>query len=286
MEFGFPELTESFLSGQDVLYQQFNDVNFYVEDVDQEHFYFNILSKLFTNLKFEKIFPLGGKKDVIDAAKESEIDTTKVYIVDLDFDEILGAKENLENLFYLDRYCIENHLLDRNAVFELIREKNPSLKNIQIASNFDFDRVINETIQSLTELATMFVLVKKFNLNTGFYGIVPARDFNFKLKPPFYNRSFVRDYCISVENSLKTVKRSYSLTAQAKKLKKFFNSKDNAVKNIPGKYLLTVLKYRLESETLTNQVSLSSFTYKLSKETTELRELEYLQNAIAAFFAK
>ena len=42
MEEGFPELTDSFLSGQDILYKQFNDIEFYVEDFEQEHLYYNI----------------------------------------------------------------------------------------------------------------------------------------------------------------------------------------------------------------------------------------------------
>ena len=65
MNNGFPELSDSFLLGQDILYSQFNDINFYVEDTDQEHFYFNILSKLFPNVSFEKIFPLNGKDNVV-----------------------------------------------------------------------------------------------------------------------------------------------------------------------------------------------------------------------------
>jgi hypothetical protein len=91
MNSGFPELTDSFLSGQDILYTQFNDIEFFVEDTEQEHFYFNILKKLFPDLKFEKIFPLNGKKNVSDAAILNIGNNKKVYIVDLDFDHILNT---------------------------------------------------------------------------------------------------------------------------------------------------------------------------------------------------
>ena len=88
MEEGFPELTDSFLAGQDILYKQFNDVEFYVEDFEQEHLYYNILKNLFPDVQFEKIFPLNGKKNVIDASKLTIDSKTKIYIVDLDFDKI------------------------------------------------------------------------------------------------------------------------------------------------------------------------------------------------------
>ena len=90
MNEGFPELTDSFLSGQDILYTQFNDIEFYVEDTEQEHFYFNILKKLFPDLNFEKIFPLNGKDNVRDSARLNIGNKKKVYIVDLDFDHILN----------------------------------------------------------------------------------------------------------------------------------------------------------------------------------------------------
>jgi hypothetical protein len=72
MSIGFPELTPAFLAGQDIFYTQFNDVDFYVEDINQENFYFEILKKIFSDIKFGKIFPLGGKQNVISDAK-SEI---------------------------------------------------------------------------------------------------------------------------------------------------------------------------------------------------------------------
>lgn len=66
MDFYLPTLTESFLKGQDILYKQFNNIEFYIEDTEQENLYFQILKKMFPDIKFEKIFPLNGKKNVKD----------------------------------------------------------------------------------------------------------------------------------------------------------------------------------------------------------------------------
>ena len=53
-----PTLSESFLRGQNVLYKQFNDIEFYIEDTEQENLYYHILKIIFPQIKFEKIFPL------------------------------------------------------------------------------------------------------------------------------------------------------------------------------------------------------------------------------------
>ena len=37
MNTGFPELSDSFMAGQAIVYGQFNDIEFYVEDYEPEH---------------------------------------------------------------------------------------------------------------------------------------------------------------------------------------------------------------------------------------------------------
>ena len=102
-------MTDSFLSGQDIFYLQFNEISFYIEDTDQEYFYFNILKRLFSDISFEKIFPLDGKGNILMDAQRNLGDRTKVYLADVDFDEILKVKQEFENVFYLDKYSIENY---------------------------------------------------------------------------------------------------------------------------------------------------------------------------------
>ena len=136
MEVGLPTKSSSFLAGQDVLYGQFNDINFYVEDQDQESFYETTLKKLFPDIRIEKIFPLGSKDLVVNAAKLTTTDKKKVYIVDKDFDDILNTKEAIPNLFYLKQYSIENYLTEETAIQKLIIEEKPKLKAPDIAAAF------------------------------------------------------------------------------------------------------------------------------------------------------
>ncbi len=282
MNSGFPELSDSFLSGQDILYSQFNDINFYVEDTDQEHFYYNILRKLFPNLSFEKIFPLNGKDNVVIESKLTTGDKTKVYIVDLDFDEILGRKENEPNLFYLKRYSIENYLCHKTSIYEIIREKNPKLKDSEIDALFNFENLQKQWKILLSELSSTFIIIQKFSLGKEYFGINCPRDFDCASLPPTYKNNFLPTYLNEVETLLKNIDSRYTLNAQINRLKSNFRSLEKAIKNIPGKYILNLLKHQLERLGLINQISLESFTYKLSKD-CHTNNLLYLRDEIKEY---
>jgi hypothetical protein len=282
MNSGFPELSDSFLSGQDILYSQFNDINFYVEDTDQEHFYYNILRKLFPDLSFEKIFPLNGKDNVVIESKLTTGDKAKVYIVDLDFDEILNKKENEENIFYLKRYSIENYLCHKTSIYEIIREKNPKLKDNEIDALFNFESLQKQWKTLLSELSSTFIIIQKFSLGKEYFGINCHRDFNCNLTPPTLRNQFLPDYLSEVETLLKSTDNRYKLNAQINKLKSNYNTLEKAIKNIPGKYILTLLKHQLERLGLINQINLESFTYKLSKD-CYINDLLFLKDEIKEY---
>lgn len=282
MNSGFPELTDSFLSGQDILYTQFNDIEFFVEDTDQEHFYFNILKKLFPTLKFEKIFPLNGKNNVKDAAMLNLGNKKKVYIVDLDFDHILNSVINVENLFYLRKYSIENYLFSKNAIYEIIRAKDSRLKNHEIDTLFDLNQILSEASTCLKELSCCFVIIINKQLGCSYYGLNVSRDYDFTTSPISYRMSFIPDYLIEVENLLKSKDRRYSFQSQKKAILRHYRTITECLSNIPGKYILAFLKHRLQSLGLINQMTLESFTYQLSKDFNN-SELDYLNINIMAY---
>jgi hypothetical protein len=282
MDIGFPELTDSFLSGQDILYTQFNDIEFFVEDTEQEHFYFNILKKLFPNIKFEKIFPLNGKKNVSDAAILNNGNKKKVYIVDLDFDRILNTVQNLDNLFYLRRYSIENYLFSKNAVYEVIRAKDSKLKDHEIDALFDLNQILNDAAICLKDLSCCFIIIQNKELGHPYYGLNVSRDFDFTTSSPQYRMNFITDYFNEVENLLKAKNRRYSFVSQKRALAKHFKTLADCLAHIPGKYILTFLKERLHALGLINQMTVESFTYQLSKDFNS-NELLYLKTNVSNY---
>src|ERR1035441_10098210 len=88
-EESIPGFSSGYQYAQSVFYVQFNDVDFYVEDAEQENFYFCILKKLFPDVRFENIYPLGGKPHVIAHATNNQAERKSVYLLDKDFDDLL-----------------------------------------------------------------------------------------------------------------------------------------------------------------------------------------------------
>lgn len=282
MENGFPAFTDSYLAGQNLLYAQFNDIEFYVEDTEQEHFYFNVLKKLFPHLQFEKIFPLNGKTNVKIDARANVGNKKKVYITDLDFDHILGTIEDLDNLFYLEKYSIENHLFSKTAIYESIRMKNSKLKDEDIDALFDYNALLESAANCLKEIASAFVIIQQHSLGLNYYGLNVSRDFDVTTASPSYRMNFIQDYLNAVEGELKNKNRNFSLQAQIRKIKRYFKDLVEALTNIPGKYILTFIKERLQALNLINQATIESFTYALSKDFNPI-ELDYLRNNITEY---
>ncbi len=282
MDSGFPELTDSFLAGQDVFYAQFNDVFFYVEDTEQEHLYFNVLSRLFSDVQFDRIFPLNGKTNLKNHARNNTGDKSKIYIADIDFEDILGTKEELENVFYLNKYSIENFFVEETGLFEIIREKSPKLKDADIAVLFDLNSKLQQCKLILSDLTCTFIVIQKYSLGKEYFGINPSRDFDMDVHPPIIKNTFLPTYLNETEQLLKAQDGRYTLNSKHLEFKKHFRSLDNALKNIPGKYLINVIKHQLEKAGLINQLSIESLTYKLSKE-SNLNSLAYLKTEIQGY---
>lgn len=273
-----PNKTDSFLKGQDLLYQQFNDVNFYIEDETQENFYFQVLINLFPKIKIEKIFPLNGKLNVINEAKSTQTDTKKVYIVDKDFDDILNNIENLPNLFYLRTYSIENYLLEEKAIVELIIEEKPRTTKVNVKNQFDLKRFINEAYLLFKEITEIYVVVQKYFLGVKNVDHNPNRFFIFNPTSSVKQTEF-DTYKQSVNGKLKNIDKRFTINAQIRKQKIMVLN----INSIPGKYILQFLKSRITS-IFSIQMKFDSFSYRLAKN-CKFKSLTYLKAEITKFIS-
>src|SRR5690606_19852845 len=78
-----------------------------------------------TGHKVNKLISLGGKSKVIDACRADQVkrDVKRVYIVDGDLDILNDTNLNgLNFLFVLEKYCIENYLIQEEALIEIIHD--------------------------------------------------------------------------------------------------------------------------------------------------------------------
>lgn len=282
IEESFPKKGENYLLGQDIIWSQFNDINFYVEDIDQENFYFQVLNKLFPTIKINRIFPLGGKDLVIKEAKKSLRNKKKVFILDLDFDEILNKKESTKNLFYLRKYSIENYLIDSTAISELIREENPKIKSTELRAKFNLTDFAKECSSLFSSLSCHLLLINKYELGIPYLKIEPQRDCDFSSSTCCIKPSVTTPFFSQIENKLKVKQPRLKYSTQVAKHTKHFNSISKCMTNIPGKYLINLLKTTLKRLFSFCQTNIETFVYRLTKNCS-LKELDYLRLEIIQY---
>lgn len=274
-----PRRTKRGMAGQAVIYAQFNDISFYVEDIGAEQIYYEILRKLFPNIRLAKIFPLGGKEEVIRAARSYNSDRLRVFLVDKDFDDILKTKVSLPNLFYLKQYSIENYLLEHEAVYAIIVEERPRLKRAYILGHFAIEKFLNERVEELLDLFTLFLVAQVVRYKN--CGLAPERFVKKSIKYEFDLR-LVDDYRKKLMSQFSS-KQEFDTMVETFKQRAFHSKKASMKRrHICGKYLCYVAKHKLCSEFHFKSPSNDSFCFRLAKN-GNFRSLGYLQKAIQRY---
>ncbi len=281
-EESIPNKSENYRSSEDIFFIQFNDVSFYIEDEDQENFFFCILKNLFPDIQIEKIFPLNGKDNVIEESQENLRDKKKVFIVDKDFDDIFNRLLNQPNLFYLDRYSIENHLLEEDAIIEYIKGENPKLKTGAVKSNLEFDKKLKKVFKSLKKIINLHLVVQFSCPHLSNVSLNHERFIQFKNGNFLYKTNEINQYEQRIETEIKKIDGRYTLKGQIKKVKEDvvnLKSFDLYLQHIPGKYTVKMMKQVVESEFNLPSRNIDSFNYRIA-EKCSFESLEDLKDKI------
>lgn len=282
-----PQKSESYRIGESIFYTQFNDISFFIEDDDQENFYFAILNKLFSQVNISKIFPLGGKNAVQNSALRNVGDRKKVFIVDRDFEDILQEKMILPNLFHLDRYSIENHLIDEPAIIEYIISEKPRLNRQNVENRLNYRKLIKKVLKSLKHLTYCYLTIRREcnslpSISRGCERYVRVIDG----VPTIIDDQFETLYA-EVEAKLKESDRRKTFKGRLRVTKHQVKLKNDLdlITVVPGKFiLLTILKV-VEKLFALNSRTVESFTYKLAV-ASDLNSLENLRNNINMYISK
>lgn len=264
IEESIPSKNNNYRLAEDIFYFQFNDVFFYIEDEEQENFFFNILKKIFPDINIDKIFPLNGKENVIKEALNNIDSKNKVYIVDKDFDDILNKKTIHPNLFYLDRYSIENFLIEENAIIEYIISEKPKLKRAFINQSFDLNNFLTDVKDCLQDLVLLFLVIQDKcpqlqNVNHGHQKFLSFSNGTF-----IKREDVINDYIDQIQQELNIKDKRIKVSAQTKKMRKkcFFNN--DILVDTPGKYLIKMIKQIIESKFSLASRNIESFSYRLA----------------------
>lgn len=163
-----PERKDKSHYASSVLFEEFNDIDIYVED--SAHGYEKIFVELFSRVfegryKISKVFPLSGRDPVICKCRTSQgkFSRPSLYVVDGDLN-LLGGGLNLklDGLYQLPVYCMENILIDKDAIVEILDEEEVVRYRHEIEKDFDFDGWLGLNSTLLAELFTEYFVCHYF----------------------------------------------------------------------------------------------------------------------------
>jgi|GEM_PF-1002953 len=138
----------------------------YTEDTDTEHeFYVKFYKRLLegTGITIDKVIQLGNC-DTVQQACQDDTDVTfpKLYVIDGDIYLQYAPKESQDRLCVLDRYCIENYLIDEETVCAVIQRFNPIDIN-EIKRNLNYSAILQEFSQNFIPIYYYYSLLSEEN---------------------------------------------------------------------------------------------------------------------------
>ena len=159
------------LGARTAFYSPYNDVNIIVEDETLENFYTELFGTLLGNaFRIGRVLGVGGKDAVLNrfnALKDNPGYTHEFYLLDGDFDELLGRHISTHpRLYRLSRYDIEGFIVEREAVAHVAQQENPRKNFEDYMLTLQCDQFLHDISISVQRLIACFVLLRKLGVST------------------------------------------------------------------------------------------------------------------------
>lgn len=131
-----------------IFYTFRNSINIYTEDADKNLKFYTLLFKRLlegTGIVVNDIHPIGNCEQVIQHCKDDS-DTTmpKLYIIDGDIYLMTTQRPDVDHLYVLDAYCMENKVIDENAYYKVLDDLDPFHTVEEIKEKAEFNAMMNE----------------------------------------------------------------------------------------------------------------------------------------------
>jgi len=138
----------------------------YTEDTNTEHeFYIKFYNRLLdgTGITIDKVIHLGNCDRVQQACQDdNDISFPKLYVIDGDIYLQYCPKQSQGRLCVLDRYCIENYLLDEETVCAVIQRFNPIDIN-EIKRKLNYSTILQEFSKNFIPIYYYYSLLSEEN---------------------------------------------------------------------------------------------------------------------------
>lgn len=153
-----PERSVQAASAKSVFFEEINDIDIYIEDT--AFGYSKLFSILFSRVfegqyKVGKVFPLGGRKAVIEEHASNQSVRPSIYIVDGDLFLLTGdSVSNVKGLYKFPYYCVENVLCDHESLLSVMDEEEPEKDISKLHELFGYQKWL---INNEDKLFSLFV---------------------------------------------------------------------------------------------------------------------------------
>jgi hypothetical protein len=143
-----------------------NNIFIFIEDKDQNtrKIMLELIQRAIDkNIKIDRLHSMGGRTEVLEAFERRNINRTEIYIIDGDLYMLFENHNFQKGLVVFDRYCIENYLLDVNALNELLYQEALTINDKEkLIQNFDYLKWFEKQNVLLVKLFKMYA-IEKFN---------------------------------------------------------------------------------------------------------------------------
>jgi hypothetical protein len=162
------------------LFRPYNDIDIYVEDATCHNMWELLVNKVLGDrARVNKIFPLGGKAEVLKACQGDQGKPTrpKLYIIDGDLEFVVGREvPRLKYLYRLNACNVENLLFSETPLMEIGYECVPDSPRAALEKSLAFKKVRNQLVHKCRPLFVIygvaFLLDPDFDLKTVAYSVM------------------------------------------------------------------------------------------------------------------
>ena len=269
-----------------IFFQYRNDIDIYTEDEEKDReFYRCLFTRLLegTGITINDVTPLGCKENVINRClNEPPSKRRKLFIVDGDIELIADANsEEIENLYVLGAYCIENLIIDETSATEFLYMNLGTASKENTKKQLNFDDWLSRVAEALIELFFHFSIVKEIGLNFTLYN---ANRFMTNSEEKCIDIDMVKAYVNKLKEEILSIisDQDYNRKLNDRK-SRWTISNDTVLTIVSGKdYLLPMLQFRVQNlKKIKGLYSTNAIKLNLAKH-CELERLQDLRMTVLA----
>ncbi len=160
--------SEEGLAARPALFAPYNDIIVIVEDRGKENFYTELIRRVLPSSDIRlQVLGVGGKELVFQRLakyEENTIPWREFYLVDGDFDELLGKElPNSVYIYRLRRYDIESYLVEDIAICTIAEEESPRKTSSEYSDSLNIPKWLLDTVDAATRLAACVALLQELD---------------------------------------------------------------------------------------------------------------------------